>query len=149
MGLHASTSRLHDLVLVAVSDAGPVGVDVERAGAADFGEFARVAAHVEERPVPPSDGRGRSRTWVRKESVLKATGRGLRVDPRLVRVSGPDEPPVLHAWDADDPPTTPAWIEDVPLTDAYVAAVAVLAAARPTVSVTEEARGAPRSRASR
>lgn len=126
-----------------------MGVDVEAADAAAFAGFGSVAAHPDENPLARSDHRGRTRTWVRKESLLKAAGRGLDVDARLVRVSAPDTHPVLVAWDADDPPRSPVWIEDVETAEGYVAAVAVLGAARPSVTVTQEAPAAARPRASR
>jgi 4'-phosphopantetheinyl transferase len=149
VALHASTSQAKDLVVVAVSKVGAVGVDVELVDAAGFEEFPLVAAHPEEPPLSLADVRGRTRIWVRKESLLKATGRGLRVDPRLVRVTGPEQPPELISWDADDPPTASVWMEDLHLTDRYAAAVTVLAGARPRVSVIEEARAAPRTTTSR
>jgi 4'-phosphopantetheinyl transferase len=38
------------------------------------------------------------RWWVRKEAVLKMTGHGLLIDPSLIVVSTPSEPPQLVAW---------------------------------------------------
>lgn len=70
--VHVSLSRSGDVAVLAVTDAGPVGVDVEH-----------LASSTGEPDVP---------TWVRTESVLKATGQGLLVDPDSIdlAVLGPD-----------------------------------------------------------
>ncbi len=57
-GVHVSTSRAGDLVLVAATRAGPVGVDVEGTSA---GPGADLVA------------------WTRTEALVKADGRGLPV----------------------------------------------------------------------
>ena len=59
---HVSLSYAGPVVLVAWTWAGPVGVDVERAGT-DAGVYGDLAA------------------WTRAEAVLKASGEGLRRDP--------------------------------------------------------------------
>jgi len=68
-GLHASVAHAGDAVVVAVSTDGPIGIDAEPRG----------------REAPPGTTLGR---WVRIEAVLKADGRGLRVDPSRVRFAG-------------------------------------------------------------
>jgi 4'-phosphopantetheinyl transferase len=104
-GVHVSLSYGEGLVLVALTEAGELGVDVESARSADFGGFDRVTLADVERPA--LDGLvgeelllARARLWARKEAVLKATGHGLVVDPRQVVVSGPTAPPALVAWTA-------------------------------------------------
>jgi 4'-phosphopantetheinyl transferase len=79
-GLHASVTHAGDAVVVAVSADGPIGIDAEPRG----------------RATPPGMTLA---GWVRIEAVLKADGRGLRVDPARVRF-------------ADDAQGTVAWIED-------------------------------------
>lgn len=60
--VHVSLSRSQGLTIAAVTDAGPVGVDVE-AVTADCDDLV---------------------AWVRTESLVKATGHGLTIDPALL-----------------------------------------------------------------
>jgi 4'-phosphopantetheinyl transferase len=72
-GLFASIAHADGLVIVAVSTESPVGVDVEPNDA----------------EVPEAVAGGATvRHWTGVEAVLKADGRGLRVDPREVRIAG-------------------------------------------------------------
>lgn len=105
-----SLSRAGDVVVVAVSERGPVGVDVERLDALRFAGFDNVALHQHE--IAPTI-EARAATWVRKESLLKATGDALHLDPRLIRLSDPDQPPALLEWSAPHPPTSGVWMHDV------------------------------------
>ncbi len=120
--VHVSLSRAPGLALAAVSTAGPVGVDVEPAGRADFPGFEDVAVHHQEGAPEPT------RTWVRKEALLKATGWGLAVDPRRVRL---DDRGVV-SWEGHLPAPDRCRLEDLPLPEWYVGAVALIrpAAAR-------------------
>ncbi len=91
--LQVSLSRTTGLVAVALSEAGPVGVDVETAGAAAFDGFDDVVLHGSERLRPGEPARTavqNTRIWVRKEAALKALGSGLRTDPRDLSVSPAD-----------------------------------------------------------
>lgn len=143
---HVSLSRTADLTVVALTDAGPVGVDVERSDAASFPGFDLVCLHPEERPA---DDRERTITWVRKEALLKAVGRGLVVEPSTLRLTEAAEAPALLAWTAPGPPDTPVWLEDLALPDDHVGAVAVLAERRPELVLTPAAEaGAPPGTAS-
>lgn len=121
-----SISRAEGLTVVALTDAGPVGVDVERSDAAAFGGFDAVGTHRRERPGSTRD---RTVRWVRKESLLKATGDGLAVDPTRIRLTGADRGPALLGWDGPGAPTGPVWMADLSIGPGYVAAVTVLAAA--------------------
>ena len=56
----SSLSRCEGLAVVAVTDAGPVGVDVEPVDAARFAGFDDVALHAAERMTAIA---GRTRTW--------------------------------------------------------------------------------------
>lgn len=123
--LHTSRSYAGGMLAVAVSTAGPVGVDVEQVSGTAFDGFAEVALAPDERDGTPSE---RTRAWTRKEAVLKARGTGLSVDPRTVDVRRdrvPGRPP-CHLF-------------DVAVPDGMVCAAAVLSHRRPRVRV--EGRG--------
>lgn len=108
--LQVSVSRSGGRAVVAVTDAGPVGVDVEA--------------------LPQSSSLD-LRTWVRKESLVKATGHGLMINPDLIDVGPPDADPALRAWPGPEPLMTEAWILDLESPPGFVAAVTVLANVRP------------------
>lgn len=131
-GPHVSLSRAAGLVCVAVTDAGPVGVDCERSGAAAFTDFADVGLHPLEGAAGPAE---QTLTWVRKESLVKATGDGLAVDLRLVRLTEPAQAPRLLAWESARLPGAGVWMRDVVGPPGHVLAVTVLAAGEPRVSV--------------
>ena len=76
--LHVSLARTPGFVVAGVSAAGPIGIDAELLA----GSPERAAA------VGALTGIQSLRHWTRVEAVLKADGRGLRVDPALVRVDG-------------------------------------------------------------
>ena len=138
--VHINASYCADLTVVAVTLVGPVGVDVERADAmTSFVGFNDVVSHAVENP---GDHRSKAVTWVRKESLLKATGLGMSVDPRRVQVTESDQSPRLVAWEADEPPGNPVWMDDVALSPGHVAAVTVLAAERPHLVVRRAAEAA-------
>jgi 4'-phosphopantetheinyl transferase len=129
---HVSMSHTSRQVIVAATDAGPVGVDVERTAASVFEGFDGVALTNAERTeiercAPSARAKARAVYWARKEAVLKATGFGLAVDPAALEVSAPHLPAALTAWHADEPAPRHVQISDVPVDDDHVAAVAVLA----------------------
>jgi 4'-phosphopantetheinyl transferase len=74
-GRWVSLSRAGGLVTVAFSTAGPVGVDLESSEA--------VSRHPAQGLRHPD-----AAEWTTKEAVLKADGRGLRVDPAELVVAG-------------------------------------------------------------
>ncbi len=115
---YVSLARAGDLSVVAVTDAGPVGVDVEAEGAADFAGFEDVALHPGERATTTADP---TRVWVRKEALLKAYGLGLAVDPSDVRLDDDG----LAAWDSSHRPPGAVWLRDLAV-PGHVMAVAVL-----------------------
>lgn len=127
-----SLSHTDDHVVVAATDAGPVGVDVESAAATGFDGFDDVALTSTERSEvehcrPAAQPRVRAVYWTRKEAVLKAAGSGLAFDPTALEVSASYLPPALTAWYADEPQPTSVQIIDIPVGGDHVAAVAVLA----------------------
>lgn len=144
-GLHVSLSHAGSRVVVAATSTGPVGVDVEPAGAASFSGFADLVltgvetTWVERAPVEQRD-RARTSYWVRKESVLKATGYGLSLPATAVEVSAPDQPPRLVAWHSGDAPAPPPAVHlwDIDVGPGHVACVAVLAEVAPALQVRTE-----------
>ena len=84
VGLHFSISHAGDRVMAAVSDA-EVGCDVERIAPVDGGMLRAVLCEVERAWLAELPGAARDRAfiwlWVRKESYVKAVGRGLDVAP--------------------------------------------------------------------
>ena len=113
-----SLSRAGDLSIVALTDAGQVGVDIERTGAAEFEGFGDVALHSGERRDPVTDS---TRAWVRKEALLKAYGGGLAIDPRDVGLDADGR----TQWDAPERPPGAVWLRDLVVAD-HVGAVVVL-----------------------
>ncbi|MEE1757170.1 4'-phosphopantetheinyl transferase family protein [Streptomyces sp. SP18CS02] len=139
--LEFSLSHSGDRVAVALSLAGPVGVDVERV--ADYPDLPLAVLGPSERGEldrVPASGRAAAftRYWARKEAVLKATGDGLMTDPALLTVSPPGAPAALLAWPGRAEPHLPVRLCDLDVPDGsgpdggtgagdgYRAAVAVL-----------------------
>jgi 4'-phosphopantetheinyl transferase len=135
--LHFSVSHSAGRVVVAVSRAAAVGVDIEQVGAwdaADLEEVAQLTLAPEERAVlvrQPAAARALTFTtyWTRKEAAVKATGAGLTAPLDELVVSSPALPPRVLRWG------TPSDGLDRPLLHAlqappgYVAALAVIGAA--------------------
>ena len=140
--LHFSTTHAAERVAVAVTTAGPVGVDLEPAEAGGFAGFADVALTPNERAEYvrlPVEERPRAATtwWVRKEAVLKATGHGMFVSPEDVETSSPADEPRLIAWHADGGPTVPIHLVDLRLGPAYIGCTAALSHQAPRVQLTD------------
>ena len=130
--LHASISHSGDRIAVALTRAGHVGIDVERISPIDLAELASGVLGLEEHANSTTDF---FIYWVRKESVVKATGDGVVAALERVRVSRPSEPAML--LDYPDRPPLPATITDLHPGNDYVAAVTVLATG--PIIVTEQA----------
>lgn len=143
-GVHVSVSHSAGSVAVAVSRAGPVGVDVEEVGRLSDTELACLADQAlapEERAAlarrPAADrARGFTTYWTRKEALVKATGEGLGVPLDHVIVSPPSEPPRLLRWTGRH---LPASLHALHPSDGLVGTLAVLGVA-PT-DVTEHDAG--------
>jgi 4'-phosphopantetheinyl transferase len=140
-GVHLSVAHSGDVVVAAVTDAGPVGVDVEREAGTDFEGFDdgvlsdREQAHLRRLP-PEVRAAWRARTWTRKEALLKATGHGLAVEPRGVDVLELDDDAVRwpQALADDLRPPARAHLVDLPvLAPGHAATLALLATAGPEV----------------
>lgn len=122
-GLHASITHSGDLVGLALTTTGPVGLDVERVSDVDIAGLSRTVLHEEERAAPLDHGAFFT-YWTRKEAVVKATGDGLRAALAEVRVSGPAEPPAVRAYPGLA--HLPAVLVDLRPGEGYRAALAVL-----------------------
>jgi 4'-phosphopantetheinyl transferase len=123
-GLHASISHSGDRIAVALTAAGPVGVDVEVVHAVDVELLAPSVLHPAERAA---DLPAFFRYWTRKEALVKATGDGITIGLHRLHVSAPEEPPVLHEY--PDRPGLAAALHDLTPDEGYAASLAVL---RPT-----------------
>jgi len=130
-GIEFSVAHSGDRVAVAVTRAGPVGVDVElrspRVSAADrdlvlgAGEAATLDRFA-------GDERDRAFLvyWTRKEAILKAAGIGLAVSPADVVVTAPDDPPRLVSWPRAGFPAGSLSLHDLAVGAGYVASLAVI-----------------------
>jgi 4'-phosphopantetheinyl transferase len=123
-GLEASISHAGDVVAVALTAAGPVGVDIEVVAPGEYESLiASVCTPDEQEFVRgPHDF---YTYWTRKEAVLKATGEGLRRPMTDLVVTAPDTAPSLLAL-ATAPSPPMCRMADVPAGDGYVGSVAVL-----------------------
>ncbi|MDN3294477.1 4'-phosphopantetheinyl transferase superfamily protein [Streptomyces ficellus] len=127
--LEFSLSHSGDRVAVALSLAGPVGVDIEEtARQPDLPQTVLAAVERAELERLPAGRRalGFTRYWARKEAVLKATGDGLMVEPALLTVSAPGAPAALLEWRKRAEPHRAVRLHDVDVGNGYRAAVAVL-----------------------
>lgn len=132
---HVSIAHSAGLVVVAVTDAAPVGVDVEdRTADVLLGPTAVLISSCDE--DLPTDRAGLFRAWCRKEAVLKATGDGLAIAMRDISVSPREQVALVRVpgWD------TLAAVCDVDLGaryHEYTAALAVLSSGNVSVRVRE------------
>jgi 4'-phosphopantetheinyl transferase len=132
LGLHVSISHSGGQVGVALTELGPVGLDVEQVRDVDIEALAGQFLHADERP----DGRPEFfRCWTRKEAVVKATGDGVVLDLRHVRIAGPRRAPSLREYPGR--PGLAAVLRDLHPAEGYAAALAVLTEGR--LSVREHA----------
>lgn len=119
----ASLTRAGGVVAVAVSTAGPVGIDLEdplalaHAPLDAFGSD-ELALIRESR----DSARTATRLWTAKEAILKADGRGLRCEPRELRLG--IEPLALLRWDDCPVPLDTVVIDGFDGPDGLVGAVA-------------------------
>lgn len=123
-----SMSHAGDMVGVAVSPAGAVGLDVEEVR--PITDLAGMAGHVyspAEQAEATRDENAFFRTWTRKEALLKATGAGLST-PMTTITLGPDG---VQDWAGADAPAEPTWLHDMSPASGYLAAVAGFGSAPP------------------
>jgi 4'-phosphopantetheinyl transferase len=131
--LQFSISHSGARVVVAISRAVRLGVDVERVGAAgpDASLMASVLCATEQEAfmATPSPARPWAfcRYWTRKEAVLKASGDGLAISPVRIAVTAPGSAPSLVRWSGPGRPSTSVHLCDLDAPPGYAAALATLA----------------------
>ena len=87
---HFNTSTSDRWHAIATSRTGPVGIDIEAIGRPiNYVQVLRAAASPEElrwHAAAESEAANllAMRIWVAKEAILKATGRGLQINPRMI-----------------------------------------------------------------
>ncbi|SFW62699.1 4'-phosphopantetheinyl transferase family protein [Amycolatopsis australiensis] len=139
--LTLSISHSGELIGVAATPSVPVGLDVETATRrTDDGLIEYALSPAETAHLTGLTAEEKAAAffvyWTRKEAVMKATGRGLRIPLKSITFSRYDEPARLAA--AEDPALDPARtrLVDLKAADGYRAAIAVLTTDE--LSVTEE-----------
>ncbi|MCI0690192.1 MAG: 4'-phosphopantetheinyl transferase superfamily protein, partial [Sporichthyaceae bacterium] len=130
-GLNASVAHSGQKIVIALASAIPVGIDVEQIDPRiDIPNLLpHVLAEVEAARLPGSnipDIAAFYRLWTRKESILKATGDGLRVPLHAVAVSPPDQPPRLLAYEGREQLLDSTQMWDLEPENGYAASVTVL-----------------------
>ena len=129
-GVHVSVAHSGALATVALTRVAPVGIDVEQHPGGWTPALNRRVLAPSERIDAPLEF---LTYWCRKESVVKATGEGLRVPLPEVIVTPPDRPPGLVSYRGS---AMPAAMFDVDLGQAgYTAALTVLTAAAVRVEI--------------
>ncbi len=139
--LTLSISHSGDLIGIAATPSVPVGLDVETATRrADDGLIEYALSPVEAEHLAGLGAEEKAAAffvyWTRKEAVMKATGKGLRIPLQSITFSRYDEPASLVS--SGDPALAPATtrLVDLKAADGYRAAIAVLTTEE--LSVTEE-----------
>ena len=144
-GVYVSLSRAGDTAVVAVSLAGPIGVDIESVSAVGRAGFDDVAFNSLERTalaaVPFAErDRARARLWTTKEALLKLSGEGLTLDPREVTVGwSSGGASVLLDWPTATLDLTRVHLANFSAGAGLVGTLAVLSSHAPQVAVLETA----------
>ncbi|MDJ0377085.1 4'-phosphopantetheinyl transferase superfamily protein [Cryobacterium sp. PH31-L1] len=140
-GIFVSLSRADSAVVVAVSLAGPIGVDIESLAAVDRAGFDDVAFNAFERSqlagLPAGEqGRARAVLWTTKEALLKLSGEGLTVDPRELTVGlVPGGASALQSWPTATLDLAQVHVAGFDVGLGLVGTLAVLGPSAPSVSV--------------
>ena len=132
--LAVSLASAEGVTAAAVTRGAPVGVDIEHLDDARFAGIGDVLLHPDEHAAGAAE---LARTWVRKESLLKALGVGLAPTP-----GGPPEPGHRAAQllaPLPDGRDSGVWIADLALVPLLIGSVAVLSPQCPQVRTTEVA----------
>ena len=130
-GLHFSLAHSGPHVVVALSRAGPVGIDVERLKPKmDYRPLVRNTLTADEAVAFEAGGARPHdflRTWVRKEAVTKAVGTGVATPFQTFAVAAPAQLATLLTWPDDPALVDRTTLLDLPGDPDRPAAVAVLA----------------------
>jgi 4'-phosphopantetheinyl transferase len=139
-GLFVSLSHADDWAAVAITRAGPVGIDIELIDAltplaAGDAHTALSSAEREWWAGLPLAARAPvlAAVWTRKEALLKAAGTGFQTDPQALSLSPPGDPVRLLSW-AGLSPVPAAALVDVSPDAAYAGSLAILTSGSVTVS---------------
>ncbi len=132
-----SVAHCGDIVLVATSWHAEVGIDVERIVRGRRSDTLRRWLPGSEEPRGGWDPDRMTTSWVRREAVLKATGRGLTVARPSLRLTRADEPARVIATRAPLPPASACALADLNAPDGYRAAVAGITARSPVEGETD------------
>jgi 4'-phosphopantetheinyl transferase len=94
--LHFNLSHCDEMALIALSENGPIGIDLEsRDRAQGLLECEAGFCHPQEIARLPEEGSQRAMSlleiWTAKEACLKAIGTGLLTPPEQVRIVGSDD----------------------------------------------------------
>ena len=124
-GLHFNLSHSDDVMVVAVTGLGPVGIDVERGQ-----RFAEMDGIIDQICGAEEAVRLRERMdafpvcWTRKEAFIKALGLGMSFDPRRVEITiAPEDAPRITAIDGDIKAAAAWWLAPLAPHPGYVGAV--------------------------
>ena len=125
-----SLSHSHDCIVIAISDSGPIGVDVEkqRAGIsmdAIIRRFFKPVEHEAWEALPPAERHSAFlRLWTRKEAILKALGLGLSgLDKLTIGIDDGISHPVL-ALEGDPQAPSRWWCTSWAAAPGYLATLA-------------------------
>jgi 4'-phosphopantetheinyl transferase len=129
-GLFVSLSHAGSWAAVAITRAGPVGIDVEAIdaltplAAGDASETLSAAERQWWQRLPAAQkAPALAVVWTRKEALLKAAGAGFQIEPSALTLTVPGEPPRLLDWMGQSPPG--AALVDVSPDGFYAGSVAV------------------------
>ncbi|HKN51049.1 MAG TPA: 4'-phosphopantetheinyl transferase superfamily protein [Amycolatopsis sp.] len=139
--LALSISHSGELIGVAATPDVPVGLDVETANRrAEDSLIEYALSPAEQKSLSGLTAEERSAAffvfWTRKEAVMKATGKGLKIPLQSITFSGHDEPARLISSGAPELDPARTRVADLKASDGYRAAIAVLTTE--DLSVTEE-----------
>lgn len=130
-GLEFSVSHSGQLVAAALTDAGPVGIDLEEVRPLDYRPMLSDVCTLEEQEFVHSTQNFYT-YWTRKEAVLKATGEGLSLSMLQIAVTPPNDSAKLLTYRGAP---LAAMMKDLSPTDGYVGAVVVLTEKRTNFAI--------------